>query len=381
MKVTNYLYNNVDGWQPKISHVNDKVRFIISFGQVQFIREDNFVKNLEHYFPNAEFIGCSSSGEILDDNFYENSLVLSAIEFEKTQVKIVSHPLDDHTSSRDIAKSLVTQLSDCEQKLNHVFVLADIHRMCPDEFLDYINEHLPIGVAMSGGMAGNMKSDFADNWVWHNHSGAINQILAIGFYGDNLKVGTGSFSGFDAFGPKRKITKSDGNIVYEFDGQPALDLYKSYLGDEADRLPESSMVFPILLLESEFDDEGAVRGVLDVNEQEKSIVFAADVPQGSYVQLMHTNLNNLVNACEQACIDAKDMIDDEPDFALLVSCVGRKSCLDNRIFEEVEGVCDVLGDECKISGFYSFGEMCPDKNTKKTLLRNQTMTVTVFKEV
>ena len=50
-------------------------------------------------------------------------------------------------------------------------------------------------------------------------------------------LGHGSRGGWDFFGPERRVTRSEGNVLYELDGTPALDLYKKYLGARASGLP------------------------------------------------------------------------------------------------------------------------------------------------
>ena len=69
-----------------------------------------------------------------------------------------------------------------------------------------------------------------------------------------------------------------------------------------------------------------------------------------------------------------------PELALLISCVGRKIVLQQRIEEEVEGVRDILGDQTVLAGFYSYGEISPLNPGGKCSLHNQTMTITTLSE-
>src|SRR5258708_3962489 len=71
-------------------------------------------------------------------------------------------------------------------------------------------------------------------------------VVGIGFYGSAIRIGHGSAGGWDLFGPRRQVTKSTGNVLFELDGQPALDLYERYLGPEYSKgLPGSALLFPI----------------------------------------------------------------------------------------------------------------------------------------
>jgi len=101
------------------------------------------------------------------------------------------------------------------------------------------------------------------------------QVVAIGFYGERLRVGCASMGGWDTFGPERIVTRSSGNVLYELDGAPALDLYRKYLGDAARDLPASGLLFP-LCVRSRRDQTGVVRTILGIDESARSLVIAGD---------------------------------------------------------------------------------------------------------
>jgi hypothetical protein len=202
----------------------------------------------------------------------------------------------------------------------------------------------------------------------------------LGLYGSRLKVGFGSLGGWDAFGPERLVTRSSGNVLYEFDGQPALDLYKKYLGAHASDLPASGLLFPLSLRTS--SSESLVRTILGVNESEHSLTFAGDIPEGGYVRLMKANFDRLIDGAIGAAQTSYAAIGQAtPEFALLISCVGRKLVLKQRIEEEVEGVQEILGAGTVLAGFYSYGEISPFTPGAKCELHNQTMTITTFMEL
>ena len=205
-------------------------------------------------------------------------------------------------------------------------------------------------------------------------------IAAVGFYGDRLKVGCGSLGGWDPFGPERIITKSSGNVLYELDGQSALSLYKKFLGEKASELPASGLLFPLSLRIG--NGSSVVRTVLAVDEHDQSMTFAGDLEQGARVQLMKANFERLIDgAVGAARVSSEALAENSADFALLVSCVGRKLVLKQRVEEEVEAVRDVLGDRPTLAGFYSLGEISPFTPTARCELHNQTMTVTTFTEL
>jgi hypothetical protein len=118
-----------------------------------------------------------------------------------------------------------------------------------------------------------------------------------------------------------------------------------------------------------------------VNEQDKSMTFAGDIPQGGTAQLMKTKVDDLVEGATAAAeASLRGLGDTRPDLAILVSCVGRKLVMKQRVEEEVEAIRDVFGADTKIAGFYSYGELCPFHEGGDCRLHNQTMTITAFAE-
>jgi hypothetical protein len=248
------------------------------------------------------------------------------------------------------------------------------------ELVKGLSENLPNFIGITGGLSGDGVS-FNETFILTNEKVDQNLITAIGLYSERLKVGYGSVGGWDPFGPERLITNSDCNILYELDGKSALNLYKKYLGEHANNLPASGLLFP-LSLRTENENKSIVRTILSVDEEKQSMTFAGDMPKGTYARLMKANMDRLIDGATEAAIKSKQAIHmDEPDLAILISCVGRKMVLKQRTEEEIEAVRDVLGTKTAITGFYSYGEISPFEEGTKCELHNQTMTVTSFLEI
>jgi hypothetical protein len=207
---------------------------------------------------------------------------------------------------------------------------------------------------------------------------------AVGFYGDAIRVGHGSGGGWDVFGPKRKITKADGNVLREVDGQPALDLYKLYLGPEdSQRLPGSALLFPMRIYDPHHPHQAVVRTVLAVDNGDGSMTFAGDMPEGWTAQLMRGNFGRLCAGAAEATQRALETMDIAPSgdsAAILISCIGRRLLMGQRIDEEIEAVTAELPQGYRAVGFYSYGEISPHGQSGRAQLHNQTMTVTLMSE-
>ena len=188
--------------------------------------------------------------------------------------------------------------------------------------------------------------------------------------------------GWDTFGPERVVTKSRGNVLLELDGEPALNLYQTYLGEHAAGLPGSGLLFPLSIRMG--DGETVTRTLLNIDKDEGSITFAGDIPQGSAARLMRGNLERLIDGASTAASVAAHTappLAGGQRLALLVSCIGRRLVLKQRIEEEVEAVKYALGEQTRLTGFYSNGELCPNAAGRPSAVHNQTMTVTTLAEI
>lgn len=334
-------------------------------------------QDLRARYPSGHLVGCSTGGEILDRDVLDDALVVTAVRFEQSQVKTAMVTLGPGEDARDAGRRLAEKLPTAG--LRAVFVLSDGIHVNGTALVRGLIDCLGEGVTITGGLAGD-GANFRSTAVGCDALPVSGQIVAVGLYGTALSVSHGSVGGWDCFGPKRRVTRSAGNVLYELDGEPALDLYRRYLGEEAERLPGSALLFPLSIIAPEDPDSDVVRTVVGVDDQAKSMIFAGDIPEGASAQLMRGHFDRLIDGSARAADAAKVSGGDLPRLALLVSCIGRKLLLGERIGEEVEAVADSLGEGTKLVGFYSYGEISPHATSGRCELHNQTMTVTVLSE-
>jgi hypothetical protein len=366
------------GWQDiNVKNLGTSADLVIAFGSRSILEDAGKYHELRQKYPNAHVLMGSTSGEILEDLVYDDSLVVTAIDLEKTELKVATMDITDAKDSFHAGVALASKLAG--DGLCHVFLLSDGLHVNGSEIVKGLNSALAKEVPCTGGLAGDA-ANFQKTLVGLDQPPKENQVVAIGFYGDSLEVGYGSVGGWDNFGAERLVTRSEGNVLYELDGQSALDLYKMYLGDKAAELPGSALLFPLGLKFDE-DSDTIVRTVLAVDEEKKSMTFAGDIPEGCYVRLMKANFDKLIEGANLAAEHSTQRGGESSDkLAILVSCVGRKLILGQRIDEEVEAVKNVLGDDAVITGFYSYGEISPVVESSRCELHNQTMTITTFAE-
>ena len=366
-----YLSN---AWQKPIEGIKN-ANLVLLFGNREFAKDDVIMGEIRTHYPNAEIVGCTTAGEIQDTTIYDDSLCLTAIEFNHSSISVQSASITN-SSTLEVAKNLADGLN--KDGLRYIMVLSDGHQINGTELVNGLQDALPGNVLITGGLAGD-GTKFNETLVWHNEELELGQIVLIGFYGEKLSLGHGCIGGWDAFGPDRTITKSESNVLYELDNVPALALYKKYLGPHADQLPASALLFPLVL---KIDNKRMTRTILNINEEDGSMVFAGDVPEGATVQLMRANTSSLIDGAETAAEHAlsKTPTNYSNGLALLISCVGRRIVLGKHCEEELEVAKDILGEKWAYTGFYSYGELSPMLNSNSCALHNQTMTITTICE-
>ncbi|MBM3299977.1 MAG: FIST C-terminal domain-containing protein [Deltaproteobacteria bacterium] len=378
MKIEQRNWTEADHWMLQAGRaLEGPAHLVLMFGATAVLRDRKRIDDVRVRYPGAHILGCSTAGEICGTQVCDHSLVTTAVKFEDTQIKGAQVSLAEAGDSFNAGQFLGKALD--SEGLVHVLVLSDGLGVNGSHLVRGLTKHLPDKVTVTGGLAGDGER-FKETLVMWDDAIKEDMVAAAGFYGSRIRVGYGSLGGWDPFGPERLVTRSEGNVLYELDGRSALDLYKLYLGEHASGLPATGLLFP-LSLRTKTGGTGVVRTILSVDEKEQSMTFAGDVPEGAYVRLMKANFDRLIDGAVGAAETSYQALGSaSPDLAVLISCIGRKLVLKQRVEEEVEGVREILGEHAVLTGFYSYGEIAPFMTGAKCELHNQTMTITTFSE-
>ena len=380
MWIEQRAWTATEGWNQTSAPLDDAMRgtasLVLYFAAPGAMAPDALLAELRRrYGATAAIVGCTTGGEIGGNDVLDDSIVTAAIGFARASVRVAARDLGDISDSRQVGGALARELAG--DGLRAIFILSDGTKVNGDVLVAGCLEAVTPEVIVTGGLAGD-GARFQSTAVGCDDAMRAGRVAAIGLYGDSLTIGHGSLGGWDEFGPPRTITRAEGNILYELDGEAALDLYKRYLGDEAQGLPGSALLFPLSIRPSASAEGGeVVRTIVGIDEAARSMTFAGDVPTGYVARLMRGNFDNLVDGAGKAAEAART---GSPCLAILVSCIGRKLLMGQRITEEVEIVSDMLGPDAALIGFYSYGEISPHGFTGKCELHNQTMTITTISE-
>ena len=372
-----FSYTPRDGWSRRLPvELDSPQTLVLAFCAPGFYDDRGPVDELLAAFPQAQVLGCSSSGEIFGAELRDESLSCAVVRFAHTRLQRAWARVEGAAGSFAAGAAVAEQLT--APDLRGIFVLSDGHTVNGTELIRGLSSALPENLIITGGLAGD-GNRFRRTWVIHDRELRQGEVSAVGFYGDRIRIGHGSQGGWDIFGPERLITRSHGNVLFELDGRPALELYKTYLGELAGGLPATALLFP-LAVRMPGDERQTVRTVLDVNEKDSSMTFAGDVPTGAMAQLMKANFDRLVQGAAHAALATRANTPEDTDvLAVAISCVGRRLVLGERTEEELEVTVETLPPRSHLVGFYSYGEISPYADGRCEL-HNQTMTLTTFAE-
>lgn len=377
MKIVQLVKYRQKDWEYLTDKHVLKKPLVIVFGNRHLLECPTIYEDIKVLFPDGDIVFGSACAEISSVTVNEGSITITAIEFERTHFIIkTSNILNKDLDSYKTGGALVKQFP--KEGLKYVFVVSEGSFVNGSQLTKGMRDAIEKNILITGGLCGDDER-FEKTIAGYNENPKQGEIVAIGFYGNSLEISFSIHGGWTPFGPERTVTKSEGNVLYELDGKPALDLYKTYLGDKAKDLPSAALLYPLnVTLLSE--KQSIVRSILSVDEDQNAVVLAGDIAEGAKVQLMMTNVDQIANASERAARQALELRSSTPELAMLVSCIGRKLVLDQRVEEEIEEVIEVLGPKTTISGFYSYGEIAPFHGEMACQLHNQTMTITLISE-
>lgn len=351
---------------------------LLVFGSVDHFTHPEFAANLRQLAPQAILLGCSTAGEITPDGVEDGTCTLTAIDFANVGLQAASTELHGMDDSFAAGERLGQQLA--APDLKAVLLFGPGVQINGSALVNGIASIIGTQVPVTGGLAGDGGA-FKQTYTLGPAGVSSKAVVAVGLHGNSLRFGHGSFGGWEPFGPARKVTRCVGNILYELDGEPALDIYKRYLGEHARDLPASGLLFPFAMLGEDHNAMGLIRTILGVDDTQGSLILAGEINPDGYLRLMHASTDKLVNGAEAAAEAAAAMFQASDDsLAILVSCVGRKLVMGPRVDEEVEAVGDVFSKQAVLTGFYSYGEISPFAPGASCKLHNQTMTITCLGE-
>ncbi|MBV8657863.1 MAG: FIST C-terminal domain-containing protein, partial [Burkholderiales bacterium] len=256
---------------------------LLVFGSPDWLARHDCFDFLRRVGTHTLLLGCSTAGEISQAGVTNKALVLVGVKFDSTALCTTSTYVENSQDSYDAGRRIALGLD--RAGLKHVLLLGPGVSVNGSAILEGIRTELPETVTVSGGLAGD-DGAFVETYVLGQQGIHPRQLAAVGLKGERLTCRSASFHGWTPFGPLRLVTRAEANVLYELDGEPALSVYKRYLGEYAAGLPASGLLFPLEMVKEDGEQSGLIRTILGIDEAAGSLLLAGDVPEGGYLRLM-----------------------------------------------------------------------------------------------
>ena len=380
MKIEQQMWSQATGWryEPGSARIGKEAQVVLLFGSAQRIKASRSFEVCRGLYPGAHVLGCSTAGQIHGTNVSLDTVAITALAFERTPIAVARVKMDGPGESFAAGQKLIRSLP--AEGLRYVLVLSEVIQVDANQVVAGINAAIPAGATVSGGFSADGDRQQLSH-IWCDGDPEQSSVVAVGLYGDHLRVGSAATGLWGQFGPVRVITKSAGNVLYELDGRSALGLYKEYLGELASGLPATGLLFPLAVSVGD-TGQSVLRGLLNVDEATQSMRFAGNMPEGAQVRMMMGAIEQLVDDTLLAARQSIEPLGTTPaELSILVSCNGRRHVLKQRVEEEVEAVGEVVGPGTILTGFYSCGEIAPIAPGQRSELHNETLAITSLAEV
>jgi hypothetical protein len=232
----------------------------------------------------------------------------------------------------------------------------------------HLNMATPLLQGMSEGMGVSLREwpptsgvgmmgDMQWNETWQFLDGEVKQQTATALcLSGGVRMDTVIMHGCKPAGRYYKVTRTDGPVLLELEGRPALEVMGEVLGDRSSW--EEYPMFLTLGLNKgdkfeEFREENwANRLCMSIDRERGGLVmFEPDLKEGMEVTLMRRSIDfDYIGERARSLLERTE--GRRPFFALYIDCVGRAAAYCGMEAEEAEEVQKALGD-IPLFGFYS----------------------------
>lgn len=325
---------------------------------------------------NIDLVGCTSAGEICDKEIFNTSIVALFMDMDKSFYR--THFVE--TKDRSTYQIAYETGQMAKETFDHPAVIVLSGGMTVDGeqivfgMKDAINDNFPL----FGGLAGDDQGS-QSTFVFNNQHISGDGILSLLIDTDKIEVKGMATSGWEAIGNINTITKSEGNIVYAINDEPALDVFIKYFGYFDNAFVKEELVhtlsgqYPLQIIR---DNENRIlRSPIMADEETKTLILAGGVKQGDQFRF---SISPGFEVIDKTIEEFQSFKETAPaDAMVLFSCKGRHAAFGPLLEEEVKGISECWGTP--MIGFMTYGEIGPTQNGTCEF-HNETCSLVTFKE-
>jgi len=326
-----------------------------------------------------QIIGCSSAGEIHNEEYFENSIVILLIDPPKSDFKIFGeHYLDQQETqvAQQFAKEVTSIFADPAVLLFSSGIFRD-----GASIVNGIKKSLDSKVPIYGGLAGDGVT-FEKTTCYNNKHVSTDGFVAVVFDNTKIRLEGKAVSGWSGIGKKSIATKAKGNVLYEIDDKPALDVFQKYSNlmqyrstNDIDEITAIPGQYPLEIIAG---NSHKLRSILQFNEEDRSMLLAGTVDEGDVFKFCNSptfeQIENTINAYSDFASETSKI-----DALVLVSCKARHLAFGPLFEDEIKGIKEKW--EAPLIGFLSYGEIGKTKNAEDCDFHNATNALITIQQV
>ncbi len=345
----------------------DKPDFVFMFASVGYDQR-SLLRAVREATGGAPLSGCSGEGTINGDyadesNFSVVVMVISSDELRWRNGLATGLSADSRATGQLVAQSVS---SDVSADAVGLFVFPDGATANFDHFFAGLEGNLSSDqfLPLWGGGAGDNLAlvqtyQYCDDEV-------VSDGVAYALLSGEAQPASAIGIGYIPIGGERKVTRSQGNVIYEIDGRPALEVLQEYLPDRA--LAEDwgsyAITFALCLRAPSYikDEEYIVRTILSVDAADGSATVQSEVPEGTSVWMSSRDKEKVTTGLDRMADQIKEELGGaQPKLVFHFDCCSRGKVMfrDQEKQRILRRFRQAVGPEVPWAGFHSFGEIGP----------------------
>lgn len=368
-----------------MDQIGGKADLVIVFSTV-FYNQEKMLEGVMSVTKDTPLMGCSDSGEIIKEGPASKHVAVMALSSDNIKFTIgvgKNVKADSHQAGVAAAKDVKNR---AKGDIALFMMLPDGLTGNGAAIVRGIQKILGLNFPIIGGSAGD---DFAFKKTYQYYNGQVltDSVVGVGLSG-NFSWGVGVMHGWEPIGLPMKVTKSEGAVLKELNGKPALNIYEDYFGKKSEELinePIAKMAYTYPLgMSVGGSAELLIRDVVIANKKGE-ITCAAEIPEGTEIRLMLGDPEKAIVSAKEAAEKALlQLRGTKPKVVFVFDCIARCKLLGSRIGEEISAIQDILGHDVPMIGFYTYGEQAPLGGTVgencRSEFHNETMALLVLGE-
>ena len=337
------------------------------------------LKELNELFveQGIDLLGCTTAGEIVDSHLVEDSVVVLLMDMDRDHYSIQTKDYGvDEVYDRSFE---IGSFAKFKFENPGMVILSGGIKVNADKIISGIKSGVDKEIPMYGGLAADGLA-MTKTIVFSNNFISYNGLAALIIDTDKIEVQGLATSGWEALGGVKTITKSEDNILYTINGEPALDVFLKHFGfDENPETKREQLMsiqtnYPLQIIRE--DGQVVLRSPVVVDDKNRSIILAGGVEQGAKFRFSNSPGFGVLQQTINEFQHLKNGFA-EADAVIMFSCKGRHGAFGPVLEEEVEGLYNYW--KKPMIGFLSYGEI---GNTKNGIceFHNETCSLMVLRE-